>query len=150
MMPDSAHLTGILLTCGIVLAKVFVSPLGGPFGVIVPVASGIQALTDWAAGKVKLRHFPETTDAAADVRRESLRSRIQRLWIAQIFVAIVSGTAIIWLYILDEIPKVGTPPIATPDVFQSALLILLFLTTTVALVLALLRARTTLGLDQSN
>jgi hypothetical protein len=147
-MPDTAQWLELLTSSGVMLAKFFGSPLGSPFGVIVPVGSGIQALVDRFSGKVKPKRLPDTSDPALDARRERLRKRIVRLWWAQVGTAILSALLILWLYVVDEIPKVGTPPIATPNPLQSVGLIVLMILTVVAIVLMLARASTTFGFDK--
>jgi hypothetical protein len=149
-MPELTHWLQLLTSAGVMLAKFFGSPLGTPFGVIVPVGSGIQALVDRFSGKVKPRRLPDTNDPASDGRREPVRIRILRLWWAQVVIAILSAVLIFWLYVADEIPKVGTPPVAAPSPLQSVGLILLMILTFVALALGLARAKTTFGLEKLN
>jgi hypothetical protein len=139
---DSAHLSGMLLASGALLAKFFASPLGGPFGVIVPVASGLLAVSDLYSRKVIFTRTPDSPDAAQDVKRERLRKRAVRLWIAQVAVAVISGALILWLYVIDDIPKKGDPPIATPTLFQSALLIALLILTLAAIAIGFARIKT--------
>ena len=116
----------------------------------MPVVSGLQALADRFSGKVKPRRLPNTNDPAADGRREPVRIRILRLWWAQVVTAILSALLIFWLYVVDEIPKVGVPPVAAPSPLQSFGLILLMILTLAALALGLARAKTTLGLEKLN
>jgi hypothetical protein len=146
---DVAWLVKVITACGVLLAKFYASSFSGLFGAFVPVASGFQALMDRVTGKVKFKREPSTTDTALDARRERLRKQSARLWWAQVAVAIVSFAINLWL-VFDEIPKVGTPPIATPSLIQSIGLIVMMILTMLAIALILARARTTLGLDKLN
>jgi hypothetical protein len=146
---DAAWWARFLTGCGILLAKFYASSFSGLFGAFVPVASGFQALVDRVSGKVKFKREPNTSDAALDTRRERLRRRNARLWWAQVAVAIVSFAINLWL-VIDEIPKLGTPPIAAPSLIQSIGLIVLMVLTIAAIALMLARAKTTLGLDRLN
>ena len=139
----------LLASSGILLAKFYSSSFSGLFGGFVPVASGFQAVVDRVSGKVKFTRAPNTSDTALDARREGLRKRNARLWWAQVWIAIVSFALNLWLA-FDEIPKVGTPPIATPSLAQSVGLIGMMILTIVAIAMVLVRLRTSFGLKSSS
>lgn len=138
---DMLHLTELLLATGALLAKFFASPLATVCGLGVPVASGFQAVKDLVSRKVRFARTRETQNPQQDTIRESLRKKAVCLWVIQLVIAAISVVLIGWLYVVDDIPTNGTPPVATPTLVQSVLLIALLILTLAAILVVLARLR---------
>jgi hypothetical protein len=147
-MSPSPQLLHTLLAIGAFLMRFADSPIGEFFKWGGPVAALGWAIKDGAQGKIRFRAWPDSGQPNLDVLREKLRRRIVGIWAGLVVLGLIDAGLIVRVFVIQEIPKVGNPPVSVPNACQSALLLILMALTIAAMVLVYAQWRTTTRLDR--